>query len=506
MTGPLLRCCLDEPLPSRIVIGMGNMLILRGWAYCSDFPAASLSIVVDGAAYPVERYGTARADVVMEEFPRSDPHGYSLFSGFWALIPLKAASGTVPVDLVLTSADGREATSRLGSIELTTSTDEPIQAKWPGRGAKVAICMATYNPPLDLFRQQIASLVAQTHGNWICVITDDRSPDDVFAKMQAIVAGDPRFVIFGNADRLNFYHNFERAMTLAPADADYIALCDQDDRWDSDKLETLLGAFQADTQLVYSDCRLTDAEGKVYAETFWHNRRNNYRNLQALLVANTVTGAASLFRAALLKKILPLPTRVGDAYHDHWIALTAIVNGKIGYIDRPLYDYIQHGGNVIGHNYSAGYPGFLRYGFELLRRAYSPRKTIEAAKIILNQGVVSYIYVMRTVLLARLLLIRNKPSGGKARILRKFARFGDSLRAPLTERMWAAVQRRPTLNLEGFLLFSAFATRAVSRYHRLRRRKFDPPTTPMQPHPDDEPLNSTNFLRRQSLFFAHPLD
>ncbi len=35
-------------------------------------------------------------------------------------------------------------------------------------------------------------------------------------------------------------------------------------------------------------------------------------------------------------------------YHDHWLALVALASGEVAYVDRPLYDYVQHGGAVQG--------------------------------------------------------------------------------------------------------------------------------------------------------------
>jgi hypothetical protein len=95
--------------------------------------------------------------------------------------------------------------------------------------------------------------------------------------------------------------------------------------------------------------RIVTDEGKCLSETYWTTRRNNHTNIVSLLVANTVTGAASIFRRPLLEHILPFPDRHGNVFHDQWIGAVALALGKVGYVDRPLYDYVQHGRNVIGH-------------------------------------------------------------------------------------------------------------------------------------------------------------
>ena len=87
--------------------------------------------------------------------------------------------------------------------------------------------------------------------------------------------------------------------------------------------------------LVYSDQRLVAGDGRVLRDSLWHGRRNDYENLASLLVANTVPGAAMLFRRDLLSAALPFPDAPGAQYHDHWLALVALAAGTIGYVDDP---------------------------------------------------------------------------------------------------------------------------------------------------------------------------
>ena len=75
--------------------------------------------------------------------------------------------------------------------------------------------------------------------------------------------------------------------------------------------------------------------------TYWSRRRNNFTDCASMLVGNTVTGAASLFRADLLHRALPFPPGLSDGYHDHWIALNALAGRGIVYVDRPLVDDVQ---------------------------------------------------------------------------------------------------------------------------------------------------------------------
>ena len=76
---------------------------------------------------------------------------------------------------------------------------------------------------IELFRRQIESIREQTHGDWLCVISDDCSRPDRVAAIEAVLAGDPRFVLSRSERRLGFFRNFERALMLAPAGARYVA-------------------------------------------------------------------------------------------------------------------------------------------------------------------------------------------------------------------------------------------------------------------------------------------
>ncbi|MGK2955042.1 MAG: rhamnosyltransferase WsaF family glycosyltransferase [Solirubrobacterales bacterium] len=223
---------------------------------------------------------------------------------------------------------------------------------FPGQNsvpAVIAVCMATYNPDRELFQAQIDSIRNQTWDEWHCFISDDGSSPEGLAGIEAVLDGDERFTLSVSPTNLGFYRNFERAIAMAPREYELIALSDQDDRWYEDKLASLEAAL-GDAQLVYSDQRLVDASGGLIADTYWTSRENNFTNLTSLLVANTVTGAASMFTRAVADRALPFPEVPGEQYHDHWLAMVAISIGDLAYVDRPLYDYVQHGGAVLGHD------------------------------------------------------------------------------------------------------------------------------------------------------------
>ena len=161
----------------------------------------------------------------------------------------------------------------------------------------MAILIATYDPPPRLFARQIDFIRKQTFSDWVCLIQDDGSSETSRREIAAIIGDDARFQIFEAACTVGFYANFERLLQRAPTGTAYLALSDQDDDWHPDKLETQVRAIEeTGANLVYSDMRLVSDKGKILSNTFWFKRQNNFTDLEILLLVNTVTGAASLFR------------------------------------------------------------------------------------------------------------------------------------------------------------------------------------------------------------------
>ena len=357
---------LDVPLPAEVAVGAGTAVFVCGWCFAPHAEIRGLAFGLDGVRHPVMAFGMPRLDPFAELHPGVDPYATaaltrdaasvedpelrSYSSGFWGLVPV----GPVPtghrleLELEAELDDGSTARAPLGAITVV-ALEAPAAADAPGgAGPLVAICMATHNPPLDLLERQLGSIRAQTHRRWVCLISDDGSEPERFAALQRAVAGDDRFLVSRSPGRLGFYRNFERALALAPAAADYVALSDQDDRWHPDKLSALLAAI-GDARLVYSDCRVVDRDGAIVSDTYWSARSHNHADMLSLLVANSVSGAATLVRRDLLDDALPFPPGQFAHYHDHWLALVARALGEIRFVDRPLYDYVQHGHAALGH-------------------------------------------------------------------------------------------------------------------------------------------------------------
>jgi len=338
------------PLPRALAVGGGNAMFVDGRCVHPRAAIKRLEIVFDGRTFPAMGWGMPLPE-------RTDGDSY-----WWGIVEADPIDRRrlAWVELRAELTDGTMATGSLESLDLLPEVASPALDRMPEseaarRGSaqagerSVAICMATWEPPRELFERQIESIRAQTHDDWVCVISDDCSSPEGVAVIADVIGDDHRFAFSSAADRLGFYNNFERALAMVPEGIRYVALSDQDDRWQPGKLERLLAEMRPGVTLAYSDMRIVDEGDQVLSETYWSFRPNNHTDFASLVVANTVTGAASLFDRSILDDALPLPPPLGNAYHDHWIAQVAMALGDLAYVPEPLYDYVQHGTATLGH-------------------------------------------------------------------------------------------------------------------------------------------------------------
>ncbi|MEN8147455.1 MAG: glycosyltransferase family 2 protein [Campylobacterota bacterium] len=206
----------------------------------------------------------------------------------------------------------------------------------------VAIVVATYNGETYI-AEQLESISQQSYKNFNVIIVDDASSDGTVAVIQSFMDKLPLKLI-QNENNLGYIKNFEKALSLA--DADYVAPCDQDDIWTSDKLQVLVDNID-DATLVYSNSELVDAEGNSLNRTLSKKLKNNFistRSALSFVFDNCVSAHAMLFKKELLDSIFPFPKTL---YFDAWIAANAASSNGIKYIDQNLVLYRQHATNTL---------------------------------------------------------------------------------------------------------------------------------------------------------------
>ena len=204
----------------------------------------------------------------------------------------------------------------------------------------ISVVLCTYNGA-KYIEAQLASIIAQTYAVAEIIVVDDVSSDDTMAVVERAAARDSRISLSQNTFNIGFTSNFESALQMAKHD--YIAISDQDDIWQEQKIEKMMAAFTLDAAAIYCDSVRFTKEIPVNPTKNKCSRHVAGTNVRKLAMYNTVSGHALIIRKSLLEQALPIPSAV---YYDWWLALQAVTNGGLQYIDEILVYQRAHDNNV----------------------------------------------------------------------------------------------------------------------------------------------------------------
>ena len=216
---------------------------------------------------------------------------------------------------------------------------------------KIDILMATYNGE-QYVREQIESILCQTHKEFNLIISDDASSDNTVNILKEYEKKDERIKIFIQYKNLGVISNFE--FLLSQVKSDFFMLADQDDIWNKEKIEKSFNKLKKeDADLVYTDLEIVDQDLKIKSNSYWktkgfEKRIKKYNNFESLYLNNYITGCTIICKSKWIDEILPLPKKTKFLIHDYWIALLISLKGKISYLDEPTIKYRQHKNNSVG--------------------------------------------------------------------------------------------------------------------------------------------------------------
>lgn len=223
----------------------------------------------------------------------------------------------------------------------------------------VTVLLAVYNGEKYL-KEQIDSILTQTVKDIKIVIRDDGSCDgspliiDDYCNRYPQIISKLEGAPTGSAKQ-NFAKLFKNC------DSDYIMFCDQDDVWLPEKIEKTLAAMQDAEKndksipvLVHTDLKVVDESLNVISPSFFDFQKliQDDITLPKLLVQNYVTGCTVMINRALKEKCGNIPEDC--IMHDWWLALAAVLFGKLICVAEPTMLYRQHESNQVGAKASYG--------------------------------------------------------------------------------------------------------------------------------------------------------
>jgi len=238
----------------------------------------------------------------------------------------------------------------------------------------VALCV--YNGERFL-SQQLESLAAQTVLPDELVICDDASSDGSMRIVEDFAKNAPFVVrIFKNPKNLGYIKNFEKAIGLCSMDI--IFLCDQDDYWESEKINKVLDVFDTEEEvgIVLHGFRKIDLNGAPYieAEEKYGVNQLSANQLDEVFRSNSIEefllpysrawcGCMMAFRRKFNNLIIPIYPGKG---HDDWILKIIAPLSEVRFLPDPLLRYRIHAWN--NNSYEVGNKNFKYFLKRFFRR------------------------------------------------------------------------------------------------------------------------------------------
>ena len=118
-------------------------------------------------------------------------------------------------------------------------------------GELVSVVMSTYNGS-SYVAEQIESILNQTYSSLEIILADDASTDNTFEILKSYAEKDRRIITCQRKENAGYNINFSEA--CAKATGTYIAISDQDDVWELDKIEKQLKKINEDPNNILVHC------------------------------------------------------------------------------------------------------------------------------------------------------------------------------------------------------------------------------------------------------------
>jgi glycosyltransferase involved in cell wall biosynthesis len=215
---------------------------------------------------------------------------------------------------------------------------------------QVAILLCTYDGQ-GYLREQLDSFIGQTYSNWRVYASDDFSNDATHLILTGYQSewGEERLSLrCGPAQGCTA--NFLSLICNREIRSDYYAFSDQDDIWESDKLERAIAWFQTvppDKPALYcSRTRLVNADNEEIGLSPLFLKKPGFANA---LTQNIGGGNTMILNHAARELLAEASQGIDVVLHDWWTYIViSACGGEVYYDSYPALRYRQHGGNLVG--------------------------------------------------------------------------------------------------------------------------------------------------------------
>lgn len=196
---------------------------------------------------------------------------------------------------------------------------------------KVSVVMCTYNGEKYL-RQQLDSIIGQTYPIHELIIQDDCSTDNTLEILKEYTKI-KYLSVFQNKSTIGINRNFFSAMERATGD--YIAISDQDDIWELNKIEQQITSIGNNWLSFHFSKPFSENGTLVYFDA-----RKPNDDIERVIFQGSAPGHTIVVKKEIISMI-PEESKIYFLY-DHLIQLVTAAYGKISFCSQVLVHQRRH--------------------------------------------------------------------------------------------------------------------------------------------------------------------
>jgi glycosyltransferase involved in cell wall biosynthesis len=197
---------------------------------------------------------------------------------------------------------------------------------------KVSIVMCTCNGAKYL-KEQLETIVNQTYPIYELIVQDDCSTDNTFEILREYSNVYSYISLHNNSTRIGVNKNFFSAMKRATGD--YIAISDQDDIWEPDKIEKQMATIGNN----WLSFHISKPFSENNAPAFFSDKIPNY-GIERMIFQSYITGHTMLIKKEVLSMI---PEESKEKFMYDWLLQVVVAAyDKISFCKQILVHQRRH--------------------------------------------------------------------------------------------------------------------------------------------------------------------
>ena len=207
---------------------------------------------------------------------------------------------------------------------------------------KISIALTTYNGA-DYLREQLDSIKKQTLQPDEVIIVDDVSSDGTLDLVNEYIKDNnlsSKWIVFQNKQNVGWKVNFRKAIELCSGDI--VFLCDQDDIWEEDKIESMFDVIRDNPgiDVLASNYMRIDHRGTIIDNSLSNKKAISKLCLMRFGFIINRPGCTYCFRKKIMDEIKGIDNE--DIPHDTVLWIISIIKGTLFLYNKVTTRYRFH--------------------------------------------------------------------------------------------------------------------------------------------------------------------